>query len=76
MELGPFHLTRQGCGAHVHHIPFTILVKVITLNVEEGGYWLPHLQKWVKSAWVPYLCKFAQLCSKETRRQGKFFLNF
>jgi hypothetical protein len=35
MELGQFHLTRQGCGAHVHHIPFTILVKVITLNVEE-----------------------------------------
>jgi hypothetical protein len=38
MQLGPFHVTWQGCGAHVHQIPFTILVKVITLNVEEEGY--------------------------------------
>jgi hypothetical protein len=50
MELGPCHLTQQGCNAHVHHIPFTILVKMITLSVEEGGYWLSHLQKGVKSA--------------------------
>jgi hypothetical protein len=50
MELGPFHVTQQGCGAHVHHIPFTTLIKMTTVNVEEGGYWLSHLQKWVKSA--------------------------